>query len=108
MDNFTIIYKILKALEKAMDYDEFDISRISHEKFGISYQRWEKILIMLAQSGYINGLIYDQSLSDYSPKLSMPIQPVITLKGLEYLEENSLMKKAANIMKGIKETIPGL
>lgn len=29
MDNFTVIYKILKALEKAMDYDEFDIAMIS-------------------------------------------------------------------------------
>lgn len=42
MDNFTVIYKILKALEQAMDYDEFDISRISHTKLDISYQRWKK------------------------------------------------------------------
>lgn len=33
---------------------------------------------------------------------------VITLKGLEYLSENTLMKKSANIVKGIKETVPGL
>ena len=32
----------------------------------------------------------------------------ITLKGLEYLEENSAMKKAAALIKGIKDTIPGL
>lgn len=32
----------------------------------------------------------------------------ITLKGLEYLSENSLMKKVANIAKSIKETIPGI
>ena len=24
MDNFTVIYKILKTLEQAMDYDEFE------------------------------------------------------------------------------------
>lgn len=41
MDNFTIIYKILKELEKALDYDEFDVSRISSERLGISGQRWE-------------------------------------------------------------------
>lgn len=29
MDNFQIIYKILSALEKAMDHPEFDISQIS-------------------------------------------------------------------------------
>lgn len=108
MDNFTIIYKILKALEKAMDYDGFDISKISHERLGISYERWEKIMTMLVKSGYIEGVVYDQCCSDYSPKLCKPLQPVITLKGLEYLEENTLMKKAANIIKGIKDTIPGL
>ena len=32
----------------------------------------------------------------------------ITLKGLEYLEENATMKKAAALLKGIKETVPGL
>lgn len=108
MDNFTIIYKILKSLEKAMDFEEFDISTISHEKLGITYQRWEKIMIMLSKSGYIEGMAYDQCSGDYSPKLDRPLCPVITLKGLEYLADNTLMKKAANIAKGIKDTIPGL
>ncbi|MDO4647421.1 MAG: YjcQ family protein [Eubacteriales bacterium] len=108
MNNFAVIYKILKALEKAMDLEEFQASSISPERLGISRERWEKILIMLVKSGYIEGVIYDQTMSDYSPRIVEPITPVITLQGLEYLEENSLMKKAANIMKGIKETVPGL
>lgn len=108
MDNFSIIYKILKALEKAMDYEMFDIATISPERLGITRERWEKLLIMLSKSEYIEGIVYDQVLSDYSPHICEPIQPVITLKGLEYLADNSLMKKAANVMKGIKETIPGM
>lgn len=108
MDNFSVIYKILKALEKAMDFDEFNPVSISHEKLGISYQRWEKIMIMLSKSGYIEGIVYDQCSGEYSPKLEPPICPVITLKGLEYLADNTLMKRAANLAKGIKDTIPGL
>ena len=108
MDNFTIIYKILKSLEQAMDYDDFDINTISYTRLNVSYQRWEKIMIMLAKSGYIEGVIYDQCGSDYSPHIEKPITPVITLKGLEYLSDNSLMKKAANVLKGIKEVIPGI
>lgn len=108
MNNFSVIYKMLKALERAMDYDEFDTSQISAERLNISYQRWEKILIMLAKSGYIEGVVYDQISSDYNPHIEEPIMPVITLKGLEYLSENSLMKKAANIAKGIKDVVPGL
>ena len=108
MDNFTVIYKILKALEQAMDYDEFDISRISHTTLNISYQRWEKIMIMLAKTGYIEGVVFDQCMDDYSPHIEKPIAPVITLKGLEYLNDNTFMKKAANALKGIKDVIPGL
>ena len=31
--------------------------------------------------------------------------PRITLKGLEYLQENSLMKKAAELAKGVADII---
>ena len=36
MNNFTIIYKILKALEKAMDLEKFDLSTISPDILKIS------------------------------------------------------------------------
>lgn len=41
-DNFKFIYKILRTLEAAMDYPEFDISQISAEKLGISRERWAR------------------------------------------------------------------
>ncbi|MEG2353586.1 MAG: YjcQ family protein [Clostridium sp.] len=50
MDNFKIIYRILKALEKVMDSEEFDVSTIFHETLKISYPRWEKTLIMLVKA----------------------------------------------------------
>ena len=106
MDNFSIIYKILKALEKALDYEEFDKEIISHEKYGISYRRWERIMIMLAKEGYVDGIIFNYCVTDYGPRIAEPIHPVITLKGLEYLSENSMMKKAAEIAKGIKQIVP--
>lgn len=110
MDNFTVIYKILKALEQAMDYDEFDIGRISHTKLNISYERWEKIMIMLTKTGYIDEvvLVSDQCLSNCSLHIAKPITPMITLKGLEYLNDNTFMKKAANALKETKDVIPGL
>lgn len=36
------------------------------------------------------------------------MEPHITLQGLEYLQENSLMKKAAAFVKGVKEIVPGI
>lgn len=103
MDNFKIIYKILKILEKAMDYDEFDSSLISADAMGISQNRWESIMIMLQDDGYIQGIQYIRSIGMRGIKL---VDVRITLKGLEYLEDNSFMKKAANIAKGITDLIP--
>lgn len=106
MDNFKIIYKILKHLEYSMDFEEVDTNSISHSRLGITRIRWEEILIMLRQSGYITGIVVDQGHSDYSPRVVEPITPRITLKGLEYLQENTMMKKAYKAIKGIKDITP--
>lgn len=103
MDNFNVIYKILKRLEKAMDYDEFDIEQISAESLGINENKWCKIMEMLAQNGYIQGVNVKYSID--GNVLISTSNTRITLKGLEYLNENSFMKKAANIAKGVKEII---
>lgn len=52
MDNFKVIYKILKLLEAAMDYDEFDRSQLIPEYFGISENRLDALLVMLQNEGY--------------------------------------------------------
>lgn len=106
MDNFKIIYRILKSLEKAMDLDEFDAEMISAESLGISQNRWNALMEMLAGAGYVKGVSMIRSVGGNSIRLSHDFG--ITLKGLEYLNDNSFMKKAANIAKGVKETIPGL
>lgn len=103
MDNFNIIYKILKALEKAMDYDEFDMDFISAERLKITENRRIKILEMLYKEGYIEGISVKYGIQgDVVFSVS---NPRITLKGIEYLNDNSFMKKAANLAKGISEII---
>lgn len=104
MDNFSIIYRILRYLEKAMDYDEVDMDRISAATLKLSEQRWTAIMEMLTAEGYIDGMSLKRTL-DGDVVLSVS-NPRITLKGLEYLQENSLMKKAADIAKGIADFIP--
>lgn len=103
MNNFNIIYRILKYLEKAMDYDEADLDFISAEKFGVTQQRWVAIMEMLEAEGYIAGLSIKRSV-DGEVCCSVS-HPRITLKGLEYLQENSIMQKAANIAKGVADII---
>lgn len=107
MDNFKVIYKILKLLEKHMDCEEFQKELIDNEQLGISSERWSRIIKMMVDNGLIEGIRIVEYDGQTVPQVRM-YAPAITLSGLEYLEENSLMKKAANIAKGIKDTVPGL
>ena len=54
MDNFKIIYKILKILEQSMDLDSPDwATLLSPESLGISQNRWNAIIKMLADAEYV-------------------------------------------------------
>lgn len=107
MDNFKIIYKILRTLERAMDLENFDKSCISKERLELTEARWNRIIAMLVAEGYVTGIEVWNSFDRGYPRVVLT-RPEITIKGLEYLEENSFMKKAADMAKGIKEIMPGL
>ena len=51
MDNFKAVYKILTALEKAMDLPEFDIMQVGPEALGVTPERWSRYLEMMADVG---------------------------------------------------------
>lgn len=103
MEDFRIIYRILNFLQQSMDFEEFDREGFNAQRFGTNENRFHALLIQLQNAGYIEELNIVQYIRQ--PK---HIEPKITLKGLEYLEENSLMKQCAALAKGIKEVIPGL
>ena len=100
MKEFQTIYKILKILQKSMDLEEFDKENLSPERLGLSEPKWCRIMAMLMNEGYISGGEIWNSFDCAYPRVAL-IRPELTLKGLEYLEENGLMRKAANMAKGI-------
>ena len=104
MDNFKIIYKILSVLEKSMDLENVDIERISSNNLGISQQRWNKYMEMLLDAGYIIGVTIQKYVTGETNVDAEDIR--ITLKGLEYLSENSIMQKMYKAAKGITDLIP--
>ena len=104
MDNFKIIYKILSVLEKSMDLENVDIERISSNNLGISQQRWNKYMEMLLDAGYIKGVTIQKYVTGETNVDAEDIR--ITLKGLEYLSENSIMQKMYKAAKGITDLIP--
>lgn len=103
MDNFKAVYKILSTLEKAMDLPEFDISLIGPNRLGVSEERWARYIEMMADVGYIKGVCITK---DVSGETNVDAENMrITLKGLEYLQENSIMQKIYRTAKGLKEVI---
>lgn len=105
MEEFTVMCKILLALKNSMDYDCSDEHTISAEALRISENKRLALLRMLVTNGYIEGCFIDMDAAgNFYPSMA---RPMITLKGLEYLDSNSAMKKAYRTLKGIKDIIPG-
>ena len=100
MEEFNQIYCILQILKKAMDVEEFDQELISSETLKVNYPKWCRLIAMLVNNGYISGVSVWNSFDCQYPKIELT-RPEITLKGLEYLEENSMMKKVSKVAKGV-------
>jgi len=104
---FRLCYVILTMLREYFEKGErTDIVPI-REKCGIPDKYWQNVCAMMYGDGLIDNVKiikeWGGSIAFFSVENMM-----ITSRGLQYLEENSLMKKAHNILKGIKEVTPGL
>ena len=104
MDNITTIYKILKMLETSMDYPAFNCDYFTPEHFHLSEERFYSLIRMLVNEGLIEGVqVETDAAGNFNVSIS---RPRLTLKGLEYLNDNSLMQRAMRTAKGIKDIIP--
>lgn len=105
-DTKDIILAILKYLEDSLDNERIDFNKVNHEALGISEPKHSRILGMMIEEGYIAGLRKVSMMgSTYSGYKAL--EPRITLKGIDYLEENKPSVKVYAILKEIKEWIPG-
>lgn len=105
MDNFKAIYKLLLALERSMDLPEFDLDSLQLEAMDVTTERLRRYLEMLQDAGLIkNADLYTSVTGDLCLKNPRKIR--ITLKGLEYLQENAIMKRIYNAAKGVADLIP--
>ena len=104
MDNFKAVYRILNFLKKSEQYDEFDDERFNPKHFELTDRQFARTLERMIDDQHVKGIAIKFGADDY-PAISLS-DPRITSKGLEYLEENSLMRKAAKLAKGIREVLP--
>lgn len=106
MDNFKALYKILSSLEAQMDLERVNPEMFDHKALDVSKERWTKYILMMAEAGYVSGVSYKSYYDGGGMLLYDNIR--LTLKGLEYLQENTMMRKAYRAVKGIEDIIPGL
>ena len=104
--DFDIIYRILNVLRWAMDFDEWDVERLSPQSLKTTERRRNALLCLLCDDGYITGLKRVAYVGDDCDEVTVSGGLRITLKGLEYLQENAMMRKIAKTVKGIKDVLP--
>ena len=106
MSDFRVIYRILRELSDAIDAEELDPQRLTPEAVGASERRFNALMVMLVENGYVEGVTARRYASsrDPWPKAAL-VAPRITLKGLEYLHGNPLMKRCAEVAVGIASAI---
>ena len=104
MDNFKAVYKILTQLEKDMDNEYADVDKFGPEALCVSEQRWMRYMEMMSDCGYIKGVQVSRDITGARNINCRNIQ--ITLKGLEYLQENSIMRIIYRAAAGISDLIP--
>ena len=109
---FSTMNRILKVLERSMDDSEFDLDNFTAEKFGISDNKFARILKMLVDDGYIEGVkVIDRGEqtpfdgTDYD-RFRVSVGDIgITLKGLKYLAENTVLANVYRTVKSVKDLI---
>lgn len=101
MDNMKIVYKVLSEVHKQMDDISFDESFIKDLK--ISDNRVNKIIETLLDEGYLTGIKISKSKTG---NIVMFMSSRLTIKGMEFLQENSVMEKIKNGLKDIKDVTP--
>lgn len=106
-DYLKIVYLILSELYEAMKKDrEVDFKSISKDYFHIPESYLLEIWASILDKGYTKGYsVREAGRNIYISGLS---NAKITMDGVEYLENNSTMRKIYETIREAKSWIPGL
>lgn len=109
-DYFVLVYKLLGYLYKCLRKEErpsLEIISPNTKDFPISEEYFTYMLDHLLSDGYIEGLARVNRIGN-APKFKETTGIQITPKGIEYLQENSTMKKVAELLGNAGEIVTGI
>ena len=96
MKTLVAVHKILGVYDDCLDSDSLDLEKLNAKSLKISENRFTKIIVMLANAGYLSGVDI-REFSDGSTNVDYS-DSCITLDGLKYHAENSLFLRAAGLL----------
>lgn len=106
-DFFVIVYQVLKYLyERLKNGERPETGYLRSSMYSIPESYWQYIFSCLINEEYIAGVTATPVKGGIA--FGDLQDAIITLKGVEYLQENSMMKKVCAALKGIKDIAPGL
>ncbi|BAK45564.1 YjcQ family protein [Eggerthella sp. YY7918] len=105
-DMHVIMYKILAYLYDCMKKgEEPQNSMISYDSdlLGIPAAYWNQIMAQMVELGLVKGIAVRYY--DNSPTVLIS-KPYVTLEGVQFMQENSMMSKALKFLKESKAALP--
>ena len=107
-DYYVVVYQILSYLYSQLKKGEPILGvRISDKSdlFSINTKYWKYIIVNMYQQGFIDGLsILPIDGGDYV--IGALDSCYITPVGIDYLTDNSFLKKATSFLKNVKAIVP--
>lgn len=110
-DYFVLAYKLLAYLYACLKSGENpnkDYLCYDTKAFPIGEAYWNYLLINLYKDGYIDGVMPAPIVGQDNKGVKILSNFQITPKGIEYLQENSMMQKVKAALKDLKEIVPGV
>lgn len=107
MDVFKLIYRILKQIRVLELAEEPDLVLLSPDALKATEIERDNLMLKMQEKGLIAGLVVIEGIDGQQRPSIMweRSMPRVTMKGLEYMEENSMMKKAKSLLKGSVEIV---
>lgn len=103
-DMYVVMYKIICYLYDCMKRGvDPDIERYNFIALGIPETYWAHVMLELIDHGYIKGYAVMRS---YTPAVITQSEPTVTMEGVAFAQENSMMAKAKQFLTDVKASVP--
>lgn len=105
-DMHVVMYKILSYLYDCMKSGvEPNRSLFAHDSdmLGIPRPYWVAVMVELSERKLVKGVGVLRGSNSVDIALH---RPTVTLEGVEFIQENSMMRKAYNFLKDAKALLP--